>query len=438
MDRREFLKVSAALVPMSFAPTLVFGMGGAQGLAGQIQLNWYRLILELVRHTATYSPPVAARAFAYLGVTAYEALAAGNPDMLTFAGQLNDLSPMPARGDGVFDDAAVMQGAMVKAVRDFFGNTGPTGQRAMDAMQRQIDKSLDSLDPDTRGRSLAYGAAVADHILTWSLTDGGAVVENMGFPDGYQLTDGPAHWVPTNKISLQQAPLLPDWGNNRTFAMQSGQTCMLVPPPDYSEDPASTFYKQAIEVYDVSKTLTDEQITIARFWSDDPMLSPTPPGHWVSIVIEIIDRDGMDSPRIAEVMARLGIGLADSFIGCWAAKYKYDLVRPVTYINRLIDAKWDPILITPPFPEYPSGHSTQSGAAAAVLTGFFGDNFAFDDSTHVDDGIPTRRFPSFWAAAQEAAISRLYGGIHFRAAIDLGLEQGRCIGTHTVNLRTKA
>ena len=155
-------------------------------------------------------------------------------------------------------------------------------------------------------------------------------------------------------------------------------------------------------------------------------------------MIEIIDRDGMDSPRIAEVMARLGIGLADSFIGCWAAKYKYDLVRPVTYINRLIDAKWDPILITPPFPEYPSGHSTQSGAAAAVLTGFFGDDFAFDDSTHVDDGIPMRSFPSFWAAAQEAAISRLYGGIHFRAAIDFGVEQGRCIGTHTVNLRTKA
>ena len=178
MDRRGFLKLSAALVPMSFAPTLVFGMGGAQGLAGQIQLNWYRLILELVRHTATYSPPVAARAFAYLGVTAYEALAAGNPDMLTFAGQLNDLSPMPARGDGVFDDAAVMQGAMVKAVRDFFGNTGPTGQRAMDAMQRQIDKSLDSLDPDTRARSLAYGAAVADHILAWSLANGMGFVLN--------------------------------------------------------------------------------------------------------------------------------------------------------------------------------------------------------------------------------------------------------------------
>jgi membrane-associated phospholipid phosphatase len=128
--------------------------------------------------------------------------------------------------------------------------------------------------------------------------------------------------------------------------------------------------------------------------------------------------------------------LADAFIGCWAAKMKYDLLRPVTYINRVIDKKWAPMLITPPFPEYPSGHSTQSGAAAAVLTAFFGEGFAFSDATHVDDGIPARDFPDFWAAAQEAGISRMYGGIHFRAAIDRGLEQGRCIGTTAAELRT--
>jgi len=427
MNRRGFLMLSAA----ALAPFPAF----AATNAGDILFNWYRLILELVRHTATYSPPVASRAFAYLGITAYEALASGNPDRVSLAGQVNELTPVPMR-DGMMDDAAVMQGALVDAVRNFFGNTGPTGQRAMDAMQRQLDKTLAAIDPDTLARSLAYGKAVADHILAWSQTDGGAVIENMGFPDGYKLTDGPAHWVPTSKIALQQAPLLPNWGSNRTFAMASGQTCMLDAPPEYSEDPASQFYQEAMEVVTVTKVLTPEQKTIAKFWSDDPMLSPTPPGHWISIAMQIIERDAMDGMRSADLLARLGITLADAFIGCWAAKMKYDLLRPVTYINRVIDKKWAPMLITPPFPEYPSGHSTQSGAAAAVLTAFFGAGFAFSDATHVDDGIPARDFPDFWAAAQEAGISRMYGGIHFRAAIDRGLEQGRCIGASAAALRT--
>jgi membrane-associated phospholipid phosphatase len=138
-----------------------------------------------------------------------------------------------------------------------------------------------------------------------------------------------------------------------------------------------------------------------------------------------------------DLQARLGIALADAFIGCWNAKFDYDLLRPVTYIRATMDPKWEPILITPPFPEYPSGHSTQSGAAAEVLTAFFGEDFAFEDATHLDDGLKPRQFSSFRAAAQEAGMSRLYGGIHFRSAIDQGLEQGRCIGRHVVALQTR-
>jgi len=132
----------------------------------------------------------------------------------------------------------------------------------------------------------------------------------------------------------------------------------------------------------------------------------------------------------------LGVAIADGFIGCWATKYEYDLIRPVSYIRAVIDPKWEPLLITPPFPEYPSGHSTQSGAAEVVLTAIFGADFAFQDATHEADGMGPRAFASFRAAAEEAALSRLYGGIHFRAAIDLGLDQGRCIGAHAVKLRT--
>jgi membrane-associated phospholipid phosphatase len=167
------------------------------------------------------------------------------------------------------------------------------------------------------------------------------------------------------------------------------------------------------------------------------MLSPTPPGHWIAIALESLSGEDAGAERIADVLARLGIAMADAFVGCWNSKYQFDLLRPVTYIRRVIDPKWEPLLITPPFPEYPSGHSTQSGAAATVLTGMFGANFAFADSTHERDGMPARNFPSFWAAAEEAGISRLYGGIHFRAAVERGLDQGRCIGAHAMALRTR-
>jgi hypothetical protein len=290
---------------------------------------------------------------------------------------------------------------------------------------------------DVVARSEAYGQAIADHILTWSAGDGGAVIDNLGFPADYKLIEGPGHWVPTSPIRMQQAPLLPQWGNNRTFAMPNGKSCPLAPPPAYSEDKASDFYKEAIEVYDTRLALTPEQREVARFWSDDPMLSPTPPGHWLWIALQLFERDKADLATQVDVLARLGIATADAFIGCWDAKYQYDLLRPVTYIKKHIDPKWEPLLITPPFPEYPSGHSTQSGAAAEVLTAFYGENFAFEDNTHERDGLKARRFASFHAAAEEAALSRLYGGIHFRAAIERGLEQGRCIGAHVNALKTR-
>jgi hypothetical protein len=259
----------------------------------------------------------------------------------------------------------------------------------------------------------------------------------MGFPLEYKLTEGAAHWVPTSLIAQQQKPLLPDWGRNRTFAMPNGSACSLPAPPEYSEDKDSEFYKQAFEVYQTAKDLTPEQRAIARFWSDDPMLSPTPPGHWISIAMQILERDDVALNKSVDVLARLGVAVADAFIGCWDTKFKYDLLRPVTYIRRVIDPKWEPLLITPPFPEYASGHSAQSGAAAVVLSNLFGESFAFEDATRQTDGLTPRAFPSFWAAANEAGLSRLYGGIHFRAAIERGLEQGRCVGAFANALRTR-
>ena len=168
------------------------------------------------------------------------------------------------------------------------------------------------------------------------------------------------------------------------------------------------------------------------------MLSSTPPGHWISIVLQIGKRDQQPVEQTVDILARVGVATADAFIGAWATKYQYDLLRPVTYIRRTMDPKWESLLTTPPFPEYPSGHSAQSGAAAAVLTAVLGENFAFDDEAHADDGLPARAFTSFWQAAEEAGISRLYGGIHFRDAIENGLDQGRCAAAFTVDLKTRS
>ena len=419
------------------------GLGGVAAEPGAAETQavlrgWYDMALALTRHTATFTPPVASRAYAYIGVTAFEAVASGSKQLQTLAGQLNGLSAAPPREAGAaYDDAVVLDAALSSAVHDLFGNTGPTGHRAMDALDAKLQARIsDGLAADVVSRSETYGKTVATHILDWSRNDGGATVTNMGFPLDYKLTPGPAYWAPTSVIVQQQAPLLPEWGRNRTFAMPKGSTCGLPAPPAYSEDPSSEYYKQALEVYQGWKALTPEQRAIARFWADDAMLSVTPPGHWLSIALQILDRNKIGLEKSVDVLARLGIAEADSFVGCWQTKFVYDTVRPITYIHRVIDPKFDTIVSTPPFPEFPSGHSAQSAAAAVVLTSIFGDNFAFDDDTDEADGLKPRSFQNFWAAANEAAISRLYGGIHYRAAIEMGADQGRCIAAYTVALRT--
>ena len=404
----------------------------------QVLGAWYDMMLSLTRHTATYSPPVASRTYGYLGVAAYESVASGSDKLQTLAGQLNGLTAVPARSSGqTYSEAVVLDATLSTIVHDLFSNTGPTGHRAMDALEAQEHgKVSEGVAPDVVERSTGYGAALAKHILAWAHDDGGATVTNMGFPLTYKLTPGPSHWVPTSAIIQQQVPLLPEWGNNRPIAMPKGASCATPAPPAYSEDPASEYYKQALEIDTEWKYLTPEMRATARFWADDAMLSVTPPGHWISIAMKIFDKQKLPIEKQVDVLARLGIVEDDAFIGCWQTKYVYDNVRPITYIRRVIDPSFDTTVTTPPFPEFPSGHSTLSAAAAAVLTSVFGDNFAFSDDTDQADGLPPRSFPSFNAAAEEAGISRMYGGIHYRAAVELGAAQGRCIAAYAIALKT--
>ena len=192
---------------------------------------------------------------------------------------------------------------------------------------------------------------------------------------------------------------------------------------------------EALEVYQTVKNLTAEQQEIARYWSDDAGKTGTPPGHAISVLTQVVRDQHLSLDAAAEAYARLGIAEADAFISCWQTKFATNVVRPITYINQVIDPSWTSPITTPPFPEYTSGHSVQSAAAATVLTALFGDDLAFTDHTHDALGFAPRSYSSFFDMANEAAMSRLYGGIHYRSAIDAGLEQGQCIGQRVVALK---
>lgn len=406
---------------------------------GVILRDWYYLMNELVRHTAIYSPPVASRSFAYLGITAFESAVGGSDKLVSLVGQVQGLDSVPQREAGaVYDETVIIGAAMSDAIVYYFSTTGPTGLRSIkNAQEKWRALAIDGVPTDVVERSEAFGKAVAAKIYEWSKGDGGATITNMGFPYEYDLPKGDGKWVPTNVIRQQQLPLLPEWGNNRTFAIPTGATCPTPGNPEFSVDPASDFYKEANEVYETVKNATPDQIGIARFWSDDPMLSMTPPGHWVSIAMQVAEKENLSLEDNVDLLARMGIAMSDAFVGCWHEKYEYDLIRPISYIKKVIDPKWEPILNTPPFPEYPSGHSTVSGAMGAVMTAFFGENYEFEDFTGSPDGRKPRTFKSFNEAAEEAGISRLYGGIHFHSAIVDGLEQGRCIAQYVIALKTR-
>ncbi len=403
-----------------------------------VATRWFELALDLVKETPGFTPPVASRAFAYLGVTLYESVAPGMDGYASLAGQLSGLPPLPAPDpDAHYSWPSVANSALAGVSRRLFGDASPEAQRKIDALEATLARRLaGDADAATLERSAAQGRAVAEAVYAWAQEDGGAEGYANNFPADYKPPAGPGLWVSTPPAYA--GALLPTWGRNRPF-IAAPEDCRVQPPLAYSESPASAFYADALEVYETVQTLTPEQRDTARYWADDPGETATPPGHWVDILTRFLSEGGYSLEKASVAYASLGVGLADAFIACWSAKYQYNVVRPITYIQRVIDPDWnasnitDPVL-TPPFPEYPSGHSVQSGAAAEVLTDLFGE-VPFTDHTHENLGFGPRHYDSFMAAAQEAAISRLYGGIHYRAAVENGLGQGTCIGQRVAGLQ---
>ena len=223
-------------------------------------------------------------------------------------------------------------------------------------------------------------------------------------------------------------PTEPYWGELRPIALTASDECPAPAAVPYSDERGSAYWKMAQELYDSVKVVTPEKREIALFWSDNPIATGTPGFHWVSVVNQMIARRGLDADGAAELFALSSIAMHDAFIGCWKTKYQVMGVRPVTYVRAHLDSSWHPLFATPPFPEYPSGHSTISAAAARVLIGTLGDTIPFVDSTQMDIGYAPRPFRSFSHARDEVAISRVYGGIHFMPAVVNGVVQGECIG----------
>ena len=213
------------------------------------------------------------------------------------------------------------------------------------------------------------------------------------------------------------------------------------PPVPYSKDKNSEFYKMLVENYKIGgPELSDQHREIAAFWDCNPfalkneghllvgMKKISPGAHWLGITGIACRQSKLNFSKSLEIHSIVSFGLMDSFLGCWDEKFRSNRIRPETAIRNLIDPKWKPLLQTPPFPEYLSGHSSISSTSATILTHYFGDNYQYTDNVEVKYGLNERSFKSFYQAAQEAGISRFYGGIHFMDAIDNGAVMGTEVG----------
>ena len=395
-------------------------------------------VTEVMIHDI-FSPPVASRVFVYPNIVAYEILAAQDDNFTSLAGQLPGLTPIPAPKDSINADLAALIAHMELSKRLIFS------EEKIEAFRDSLYQTWATKNTAEFEAAKAYGLKAADHIAAWMDKDNYKQTRTM--PKFSVYTDDPSRWQPTPPAYMDG--IEPHWNKIRAFALDSAAQFKPVPPPAFSMEKESDFYKELKEVYDISiditkKGDTSEEIEIAQFWDCNPYVSVTrghlmfatkkitPGAHWIGITKIACKKSDFDMSNTVYAYTKASMAIADAFISCWDEKYRSNLVRPETLINQHFDDNWKPILQTPPFPEYVSGHSVVSGAASVALTDIFGENFAFEDDTEVPYGLPIRTFESFAQAADEAAISRMYGGIHYRAAVEIGVKQGRDLGQFLV------
>jgi len=378
------------------------------------------------------SPPVAARTFSYGAIAMYESVVHGIPGQRSLAGQLNGLDSLPTPDPALtYDWPTVLaqtmhrianEGVHVFPNRIFYEFTTPTQAALTTLGPTQIGfRKADGVPQQVIDDSIEYANQLADALVVWADGDGYYDVRYKGFVP----PKGPDKWVPTGFSDMDKVanPLEPYFGTLRPLVMTSPGECTPAPPAPFDTTPGSPMHNEALAVYNTELNLTDEQREIANFWADGPGATLTPAGHWLSIATTFLRTRNLAAA--ASGYAYTSLGYYEAFVAVWEGKYKYNLLRPETYIRRHIDPGWRPFLNTPQFPSYMSGHSGQSAAAALLFTEHLG-NAPFTDATKLRRGFAARSFANFTAAAQEAADSRIYGGIHY--PMDDRLTQGECVG----------
>ncbi|WP_396591953.1 vanadium-dependent haloperoxidase [Allomuricauda sp. R78024] len=384
-----------------------------------------------------FTPPVASRIYAYSNIAAYEGIRFRDSTKISLGGQLNDLT-LTTRPDAnkeyYYPLTSMVAFLNVAKVLVF-------DIERIDNLRHDLLKDVQEIgiDKEIYENSISLGDAISSEIIERSSTDG--YLRRTALPR-FSVNKDPGRWKPTPPDYMEA--IEPHWNTIKPFVLDSAGQFDPGLPTNFEISDNSQFYKEAQEVYETVKNVDATQLEIAKFWDCNPNISTTkghvmyfqqqisPGGHWVHITAQVLDEKETNAVDAAATLAQVSVAIADAFISCWDQKYKSSLTRPETFINEHIDLDWAPILQTPAFPEHTSGHSVASSAAATVLTHIFGDNYAFADETEVPYGLPVRSYKSFNHAAKEAAISRLYGGIHYRPAIELGVKQGKAVGEYVI------
>jgi hypothetical protein len=379
-----------------------------------------------------FTPPVASRIYAYSNIAAYEVIAS-NSEYSSIAPKLKDFKLNLSPDNKINTEFTALLAFLYMGQNLIFSK---------DSIQIVIDNHIDlaekhGMPSEMIKSSETYAKNVSQAVFEWSKKDNyketrSAIKYNVSNSDS-------SRWVPTPPAYMPAVE--PNWMKIRPLLIDSASQFLPNPPSDFSTKKDSKFYNLAKEVYDVGTNLTQEQKAIADFWdcngfkmnvSGHVMFATkamTPGGHWMGITGIVCKNQSADFNKTVYAFANVSIGIFDAFIACWNTKFKYDLLRPETYINQHIDYSWRPYLQTPPFPEYTSGHSIISSASATILDKIFGPNTPFTDNTERAWGWPDRDYKNVQHAAQEASLSRIYGGIHYREAIEEGLIEGKKIGS---------
>lgn len=414
-----------------------------QEIGQDVALKWATTTLEFIKMQPNKTPTFISRTLAYIGIAMYESVVNSSSNYQSIVTELNGLESLPKpQSAKEYDWEIVLNASQSSIIRLLWQpHKVPYGKfslNKLDSLENAILNQRISIVKDTAtiNRSIDYGKNIAESIYQWSKTDGGHELNFKNFDPNYTYPKGVNYWEPpVGGQSPVMMPLHPYWGNNRCF-VKSNTNLPISKMIPYSTDSTSAYYQQFKEIYSIQKKLTQEQKEIANWWGDDPAFTIAPPGHAYHIASIILKTKKADLVFSAMTFAKVGIACADAFINCWKNKYTYHSERPTHYIKLNIDKNFVQYWPEPPFPGFPSGHSTQMAATAEVLIGVFGNNVHFVDNTHqgrAKDALrnvvyKNRSFDKISQIAEECGISRLYGGIHTMQDNLIGLEEGEKIG----------